>query len=151
MFRCTWLRVISGAICILFIVPGVSAGRHKDHPYRYSVVDMSVSLAVGTVRTPEFPVSGQWYDIMVQVEKPLLFNQFKQMVCMMGVTAGPLDLKDCTNKEPLLQADWTVLDGDHVVDKGTIPTRCDANSKTSTCTSSLGISAERLARSMWWK
>jgi len=121
IFRCTWLRVISGAICALFIVPGVSAGRHKDHPYRYSVVDMPVSLAVGTIRTPEFSVSGQWYDIMVQVEKPLPFNQ---MVCMMGVTAGPLDLKDCSSSDPLLSADWAVLDGDKVVDKGTIPTRC---------------------------
>ncbi len=121
MFRRKWLRVISGAICVLFIVPGVSAGGHTEHPYRYSVVDMPVSLAVGTVRTSEFPVGWQWYDIMVQVEKPL---PFLKMQCMMGVTSGLRDPKDCSRDDPLLRADWAVLDGDHVVDKGTIPTRC---------------------------
>ena len=33
----------------------------KDHPYRYSVVDIPVSLAVGTVRTPEF-APDSWKD-----------------------------------------------------------------------------------------
>ena len=57
----------------------------KDHPYRYSVVDIPVSLAVGSVRTPEFSPPSSWYWIMVQVEKPLPFNQ---MQCMMGVTTN---------------------------------------------------------------
>lgn len=94
---------------------------HKEHPYRHSDVDMPVSLSAGTVRTPEFPVRGKWYDIMVQVEKPLPFLQMK---CMMGVVAGPLDLKDCSSDDPLLRADWAALDGDQVVEKGTIPNRC---------------------------
>ena len=36
----------------------------KDHPYRYSIVDVPVSLAVGTVRTPEFsPRKTSWHWI----------------------------------------------------------------------------------------
>jgi hypothetical protein len=121
LFGRKWLLSTSGAICALFFVPSAFAGRHKEHPYRYSVVDVPVSLAVGTVRTPEFSAVAQWYDIMVQVEKPL---PFLQMQCMMGVTSGLRDPQDCSSDDPLLRADWTVWDGDHVVDKGTIPNRC---------------------------
>lgn len=111
----------SCAFAMLLLVPGACAGRHKDHPYRYSAVDMPVSLAVGTVRTPVFPVVSQWYDIMVQVEEPL---PFQKMTCMMGIVGGPLDLKYCSSDDPLLRADWKVLDGDQIVDKGTTPDRC---------------------------
>lgn len=111
----------AGVLGMLFLVPGACAGRHKDHPYRYSVVDVPVSLAVGTIRTPVFPVVSQWYDIMVQVEEPL---PFQQMTCMMGVGSGMLDPKDCNSDDPLLRANWKVLDGDQVVDKGTIADRC---------------------------
>jgi hypothetical protein len=58
---------------------------------------------------------------MVQVEKPL---PFPQMVCMMGVTTDPLVSKDCSSNDPLLQADWTVRDREHLVDQGSTPTRC---------------------------
>lgn len=116
-----WLRRISGAIVALFLLPGVLAGGHKEHPYKHSDVDMPVSLAVGTVRTPEFSTVAQWYDIMVQVERPL---PFMQMSCMMGAVGGPLDLKYCSSNDPLLRADWTVWDGDRVVDKGSIPNHC---------------------------
>ena len=106
---------------MFFLAPGVSAGSHKGFPEKYSDIYMPISLAVGTVRTPEFTVAAQWYDIMVQVEKPL---PFLQMLCMMGVTGGPLDLKSCSNNDPLLRADWTVWDGEHIVDRGSIPDRC---------------------------
>jgi len=76
---------------------------------------MPVSLAVGTVRTPEFAPPSHWYWIMLQVEKPL---PFMQMVCMMGVTAGPLDSKDCSGNDPLIDADWKVLSDGQVVDHG---------------------------------
>ena len=112
-----------GALGALCLVPGASAGSHKDHPYRYSVVDMPVSLAVGTVRTPEFSIVTNWYWIMLQVEKPL---PFRQMKCMMGVTASPLDSKDCSSNDPLLRADWTVWDEGHVVSSGSSTTKADA-------------------------
>lgn len=110
-----WLRAMNGLICVFLLIPGECAGRHKEHPYRYSRVDMPVSLALGTVRTPEFPVVSKGYWIMIQVEKPL---PFMHMVCMMGVTAGPLDLKECSNNDPLLRADWTVWNKGHKVSSG---------------------------------
>ena len=114
---------LCGTLGALFLVPGAFAGSHKDHPYRYSAVDMPVSLAIGTVQTPEFSVASHWYWIMVQVEKPL---PFQQMECMMGVTAGPLDSKDCSSNDPLLRADWTVWDGEHIVDQGSSTTVADS-------------------------
>jgi len=105
---------------MLLFVP-CAAGSHKDHTHRYSVVDEPVSLGIRTVRTPAFPVVSHWYDIMVQVEKDL---PFKQMVCMMGVASGLFSPKDCRSNDPLLRADWKVLDGDQIVDKGSIPDIC---------------------------
>ena len=127
-----WLRITSGTICSLFMVPGVFAGGHKEHPYRYSDVDMPVSLAEGTVQTPEFSVSSHGYWIMVQVEVPLpkrytqfQLMQFEQMQCKMGVTSGGLDTKDCSSDDPLLRAEWTVWDGEHMVDHGSSTTVAD--------------------------
>jgi hypothetical protein len=105
---------ISGAFSMLLLMPGACARGHKDHPYRYSNVDMSISLGIGTIRTPEFPVVAQWYDILLQAEKPL---PFRDMQCMMGLKDGTLDFKECTN-EPLVEADWTVWKGEHIVSKG---------------------------------
>jgi hypothetical protein len=96
-------------------------GNRKLHPYRHSDVDMPVSLVLGTIQTPEFPVTSQWYDIIVQVEKPL---PLRQMRCMMGVTSGPLESKDCSSNDPLLQADWTVWDGERLVANGSVPDTC---------------------------
>ena len=96
---------VCGTLGVWFLVADASAGSQKEHPYRYSVVDMPVSLAIGTVRTPEFAPPAHWYWIMLQLEKPL---PFQQMQCMMGVTANPFESKNCTSNDPLLRADWTV-------------------------------------------
>ncbi|MDR3742203.1 MAG: hypothetical protein P4L40_24565 [Terracidiphilus sp.] len=117
--RCKLIGVAGGMLGVLFMVPDVSAGTHKGFPEKYSDVYMPVSLGVGTIRTPEFPAVSRWYDILVQVEEPL---PFMQMICMMGV-ADPLDLKNCSSNDPLLQADWTVRDGEHIVDHVSIPDR----------------------------
>ena len=99
----------SGVFCIACAFSTDSRGRpHEPHPYRHSVVDMPVSLAVGEVRTPEVPVVQDLYYIMIQVEKPL---PFPQMMCMMAVTQNQLDRNLCTSDDPLLRADWKVLDG----------------------------------------
>jgi hypothetical protein len=98
-----------------------NAGNRKLHQYRHSDVDMPVSLVPGTVQTPEFSVTSEWYDIIVQAEKPL---PFLQMQCMMGVTSGPLESNHCSSNDPLLQADWTVWDGEQLVGNGSIPDSC---------------------------
>ena len=40
--------------------------RSQKTPYRHSDVDMPILLTVGSIRTPEFSVVSEWYDIMVQ-------------------------------------------------------------------------------------
>ena len=100
----------------------------KDHPYRYSVVDIPVSLAEGTVRTPEFSPPTHWYWIMVQVEKPL---PTKQMGCMMAVADdSPQSLQDCPLTDRLLQADWTILEDGQVVKSGSSTTHAAAKYTT---------------------
>ena len=89
----------------------------KDHPYRYSTVDIPVSLTVGAVRTPEFSPLSRWYWIMVQVEKPF---PFEQMACMMGVTTG-----QCPADDPLLRADWKVWSEGQIVSSGSSTTQGD--------------------------
>jgi len=116
-----WIGGVGALLSALFL-PGASAGKDKDHPYRRSDVDMPVSLAVGTVRTPEFPVIKMGYVIMIQAEKHL---PFKQLVCMMGVTANPFERADCTSNDPLLRADWTVWDEDRIVKSGSSTTHAD--------------------------
>jgi hypothetical protein len=48
------------------------------------------------------------------------------MECMTGVTAGPLDSKDCTSSDPLLRADWTVWNEGQIVSSGSSTTEADA-------------------------
>jgi len=101
-----------------FVVPNP-----KKYPQKYAAVYMPVSLTAGRVRTPEFPVKkhSQWYDIMLQFEKPL---PFRRMVCMVGVTSGPLDKKDCEKDDPIVRADWTVWNDGRIVEWGSIPDNC---------------------------
>jgi hypothetical protein len=95
----------------------------KDHPYRYSVLDIPVSLAEGTVRTPEFSPPTHWYWIMVEVEKPL---PTKQTGCMMAVADdSPQSLKDCPLTDRLLRADWTIREDGQVVKSGSSTTHAD--------------------------
>ena len=100
-----------------FVVPNP-----KKYPQKYAAVYMPVSLAAGRVRTPEFPVKkhSQWYDIMLQFEKPL---PFRRMKCMVGVTSG-FDKKDCEKDDPIVRADWTVWEDGRIVEWGSVPDNC---------------------------
>jgi hypothetical protein len=92
----------------------------KDHPYRYSVVDIPVSLAVGTVRTPEFSPPSSWYWILVQVEKPL---PTEKIGCMMAVdNDSPQSWKACPLSDRLLRADWTVWEDGKMSSSGSSTT-----------------------------
>lgn len=95
----------------------------KKYPQKYAAVYMPVSLAAGRVRTPEFPVAkAQYYDIMLQFEKPL---PFLRMECMVGATSGSrLDKKDCEKDDPVVRADWTVWEDGRIVEWGSIPDNC---------------------------
>ena len=97
-----------------FVVPNP-----KKYPQKYAAVYMPISLAAGRVRTPEFPVMkhSQWYDIVLQVEKPL---PFRRMECMVGATSGGLDKKDCEKDDPIVRADWTVWEDGRIVEWGSM-------------------------------
>lgn len=101
-----------------FVVPNP-----RKYPQKYAAVYMPVSLAAGRVRTPEFPVKkhSQWYDIMLQFERPL---PPLQMRCMTGTTLGPLDMKDCEKDDPIVRASWTVWNDGRIVEWGSIPDNC---------------------------
>src|SRR5438105_14099761 len=108
----------------------------KDHPYRYSIVDIPVSLAVGTVRTPEFSPPSSWHWILVQVEKPL---PTKQMACMMAVDDdAPQSWKDCPLGHRLLRADWTLWEDAKISSSGSSTTHADAKYTTDTIFKFLG-------------
>ena len=113
----------SGAVIVSPIVPKEGAIKVQPQPasrkyqtYYRPVIEIPVSLAVGTVQTPEFSAKAMHYDILIQAEKRLPFGD---MLCMMGLTTGPLSQFNC-DKEPLLQVDWTVWDGEHVVAQGSV-------------------------------
>jgi hypothetical protein len=104
------------------VLPAATFDR-KAYPQKYSAVYVPVSLTTGTIRTSEFVISkrSEWYDIMLQFEKPLPLQQLR---CMTGTTTGPLDERDCGKDDPILRADWTVwLDG-RIVQWGSIPDGC---------------------------
>lgn len=103
-------------ICSFAGVLGTFFFRSRALADKRAAVDVPVSLAVGTVRTSEFPVTHNSYLILIRAEKRLAFAD---MNCMMGLTSGPLSRYNC-NKEPLIQAAWTVWDGERVVAQGSI-------------------------------
>jgi hypothetical protein len=113
-------RALIASLCVVLGVGlmGAKAWASICRFCRKAAVDMPVSLAVGTVRTPEFPVKGQPYLIMIEAEKRL---PFADMNCMLGLET-PLPDPKC-NQEPLLQADWVVWDEGHVVDRGSVHRR----------------------------
>ena len=101
-----------------FVVPNP-----KKYPQKYAAVYMPISLASGRVRTPEFAVEkhSQWYDIMLQFEKPL---PFRQMRCMVGVASGPWEKAYCEEDDPIVRAEWTVWENGRIVEWGSIPDNC---------------------------
>jgi hypothetical protein len=115
MFGSKCLAAIGGMLGVLLMVPPISARSQKSFPEKYSDIYMPVSLAVGTVRTPEFPVVDEDYDIIIQVQRSLPFSQ---MICMMGATTTSFESESCASADPLLQAEWTVCNEGHVVAHG---------------------------------
>jgi len=81
-------------------------------------LDMPVSLALGTVRSPGFPVKRAKYMIILRAEDGHM--PFPKLNCIMGGGFVPQDLFPCIN-ESVLEADWTVRDGPAVVAQGSIP------------------------------
>jgi hypothetical protein len=74
---------------------------------------MPISLAAGTVRTPEFAVKRKYYNILVVAKWLIPPDELK---CRMGLKGTPVDAP--CRWEPLLETRWRVLDGDRIVAEG---------------------------------
>jgi hypothetical protein len=85
---------------------------------RKAALDMPISISVGVVKTPEFSVKRGNYEITIQVERRLPLGQLD---CLMG-TDMLSQASHCKkfDYEALLEADWMVWDGDHVVAQGNV-------------------------------
>jgi hypothetical protein len=82
---------------------------------KHADIDIAVSLGLGTVRTPPFVAKDAPYSILIQAEKRL---PFQELTCKMALAAGPLDLRRCGTLEPLVRADWRVLQSERVIASG---------------------------------
>jgi hypothetical protein len=103
------------AVVLIFLGYGNSANCQNYQTYRRPLIDMPLSLSVGTVRTTPFQVKKARYAIMIQAEERIPIDK---MMCMLGLSIGPYDYHKCG--EPLLQLEWIVRDGERVVAQGTI-------------------------------
>ena len=127
MSRRKLVDLLGQALVVLGLMRGAMAQGPKIRKYPRADVDMPVSLAVGTVRTPAFQVIPEAYYIMVQVSKPFRdMKTFLEWMCWMGMTNGPGDERYCNNEPPRLQATWRVLDEGRVVATGTSPLKASS-------------------------
>jgi len=76
-------------------------------------LDMPISLALGTVQTPEFTAKHKIYLIAIQSQWLLPTVELR---CKMGF--GVVPPSDHCRSEAVLEADWQVLDGDQVIAQG---------------------------------
>ena len=102
-------------LMVLSCVLSLSVHLHAQHceVCTKNGIDMPVSLAVGTVRTPEFAVKNKYYNIDIDAKWLLPTDELR---CRMGFAVSPSD-NHC-KWEPLLETKWRVLDGDRVVAEG---------------------------------
>jgi hypothetical protein len=95
-------------------IAGSSAQGKKCWDCRKPRLDIPISLAKGTVLTPEFLVKREGYEIFIRAEKKL---PFEVMNCMLGLRLFASGADSC-GSEPLLQVDWVVRDHDQVIAQG---------------------------------
>jgi hypothetical protein len=143
-------RMISKATKLLLVLSCMPSASVLLHAQRCEVctkngIDMPVSLAAGTVRTPEFVVKNKYYIIDIDAKWLLPTDELR---CRMGFAASPSD-NHC-KWEPLLETRWRVLDGDRVVaesfDKGrTTSFEADSHSLTRSIGSFRGEAHHRYA------
>ena len=83
--------------------------------YRDANINLPVSLAMCSFRTPDFLAVREPYFIMLQAGKALPFDR---LTCMMGLTQ-PRELQRCSSVDPVLRAEWIVREGAQIVREGT--------------------------------
>ncbi len=98
-------------LCLTGIVPQLYAQRCPV--CTKTGIDMPISLAAGTVRTPEFAAQSKYYNIDIDAKWLLPADELR---CRMGFAVSPSD-NHC-KWEPLLETKWRVLEGDRVIAEG---------------------------------
>lgn len=110
------LVTLSLALALCLLASNKSSGPECPVCPKRGGIDMPVSLAAGLVRTPEFPVKHKWYTMEIRSEWRLPSHELQ---CKMGFTLVPTDPESNTCRiQPLIDLDWSVLDGDQVVAHG---------------------------------
>jgi hypothetical protein len=110
---------VLGVVCGAFAVFAIASTAWAAGPCfkcKHTPVNMPVSLAVGTtVRTPEFLVKNTDYRIGIRVKRGLPFGQLS---CMIGGEQHPSHC-DMYHWDVVIEAEWKVLAGEHIVAQGT--------------------------------
>jgi len=110
------LRNVCGMLLVYSLLSTAWAG--PCFKCKHEPVVMPVSLAEGTtVRTPEFLVKNIEYHIDIRVNRGLPFGQ---LTCLIGGNRSP-SKSHCAmfHFDSVLEAEWKVLDGEHIVAQGT--------------------------------
>jgi hypothetical protein len=100
-------------IALLLLGQVASAENSKDKPYRHSGVELPISLAIGTVRSPEFVAKHDLYQMKIEAEWLLPTVELR---CKMGF--GVVPPTDKCRAQAVLEVEWRVLDGGNVVARG---------------------------------
>jgi hypothetical protein len=112
------LGVVCGPLAVFALASMTWAAGPICFKCKIDPVNMPVSLAVGTVRTPEFWVKDTDYTIMIEVKRGL---PLARLDCMMGIRLlGEPDRCATFHLETVLEAEWTVWDGEHIVAQGAV-------------------------------
>lgn len=110
-FQILKLNGLSALFCMFILCAQVRA-QHCDGCTKNGI-DMPISLAAGTVRTPEFIAKKKFYNIDIDARWLLPADELR---CRMGFEVSPSD-NHC-KWESLLDLRWRVLDEDRVVAEG---------------------------------
>ena len=110
------LCIVCLSLCVL-AADSMAVEQHCSNGAK-AAVDMPISLSLGTVRTPEFPVKRKTYWIEIRAQWNLPTDELK---CRMGFELSP-GYPQC-RLESLIEADWTVWDGDRAVARGSDKTK----------------------------
>ena len=104
-FSKRWLKAILGAGAVVSLLgPTALAGSRKGHPSRHSGVDMPISLAIGTVKTPGFVSKHDLYSLEIEAEWLLPAVELR---CKMGF--GVVPPTDKCRAQAVLEIQWKSL------------------------------------------
>jgi hypothetical protein len=105
------LGLICVTVCVFSVASSVCAQDRSG--LTKNGVKMPISMAIGTVRTPEFITKHKIYSIAIQSEWRLPAVVLR---CKLGF--GVVPTTDKCRAQAVLEMDWKVLEGDRVVAQG---------------------------------